>query len=51
MTHIRIAFAFRAERRAAPQPARRTMCLPVNPASIVVPAGDRPTFTAGEGQA
>ncbi len=38
-----------AERRAAPKPARLTMCLPVNPASIAVPSGDRPAYPLGEG--
>ena len=40
---------FRAERRAAPKPARVAMCLPVNPASIAVPPGDRPAYPLGEG--
>jgi hypothetical protein len=39
----------RAERRAAPKPARLAMCLPVDPASIAVPPGDRPTYSRGEG--
>jgi RNA polymerase sigma factor (sigma-70 family) len=33
---------FRAERRAAPEPARLAMCLAVKPLSIAVPSGDRP---------
>ena len=38
-----------AERRAAPKPAQLAMCLPVNPASIAVPSGDRPAYPLGEG--
>jgi hypothetical protein len=49
-------FAFRAERRAAPKPARLAMCERLNAASIAVPLGDRsglPAFSAarlGEGR-
>ncbi len=39
----------RAERRAAPKPAHLAMCLPVEPASIAVPSGDRPAYPLGEG--
>ena len=39
----------RAKRWAAPEPARKAMCLPVNPASIAVPSGDRPAYPLGEG--
>ncbi len=38
-----------AERRAAPKPAPRAMCLPVDPASSAVPLGDRPAYPLGEG--
>jgi len=38
---IRIG-VFRAERRAAPSRPALAMCLPVDPASIAVPSGDRP---------
>ena len=38
-----------AERWAAPGPARLAMCLPVDPASIAVPSGDRPAYSLGEG--
>ena len=37
---------FRAERRAAPKPARLAMCLRLNAASIAVPSGDRPDSLA-----
>ena len=36
----------RAERRAAPKPPRQAMCLPVAPASIADPRGDRPAIPA-----
>ena len=36
--------------RAAPEPARLAMCLPVEPASIAVPSGDRPAHALGEGR-
>jgi len=36
----------RAERRAAPKPARQAMCLRLNAASIAVPSGDRPDLLA-----
>ena len=39
----------RAERWAAPEPARLAMCLPVDPASIAVPSGDRPAYPLDEG--
>jgi len=42
--------SFRAERRAAPKPAHLAMCLPVDPAGIAVPSGDRPAYSLGEGQ-
>ena len=45
-----VAASFRAERWAAPEPARLAMCLPVEPASIAVPSGDRPAYSLGEGQ-
>ena len=43
--------ALRAERRAAPKPARLAMCLPLDAASIAVPLGGRPAYALGEGQA
>ena len=36
----------RAERWAAPEPARLAMCLRLDAASIAVPAGDRPDALA-----
>jgi hypothetical protein len=39
----------RAERRAAPKPARLAMCLRLNAASIAVPLGDRPGTPAFSG--
>ena len=33
------------------EPARLAMCLPVDPASIAVPSGDRPAYSLGEGLA
>jgi len=38
MTHL-ILDSRRAERRAAPKPARRAMCVTVDPARIAVPSG------------
>jgi len=40
-----------AERRAAPKQAHMAMCLPVDPAGIAVPSGDRPAYSLGEGLA
>ncbi len=40
---------FRAGRWAAPEPAQLAMSLPVDPASIAVPAGERPAYSLGEG--
>ena len=40
---------FRAERRAAPKPARVGARLPVDTASTAVPSGDRPAYPLGEG--
>jgi hypothetical protein len=31
------------------EPARLAMCLPVNPACIAVPSGDRPAYSLDEG--
>ena len=39
----------RAERRAAPKPARLAMCLRLNAASIAVPQEDRPGAPAFSG--
>jgi len=47
MIHEQTHFA--AERRAAPKPAGPAMCLPVDPASIAVPSGDRPAYSLDEG--
>ena len=44
-----VYWRFRAVRRAAPKQAHMAMCLPVNPASIAVPLGDRPAYSLGEG--
>ena len=38
-----------AVRWAAPEEARMAMCMPVNPACIAVPSGDRPAYSLGEG--
>ncbi len=40
---------YRAERRAAPKPARWAMCLRLNAASIAVPSGDRSMYSSDEG--
>jgi hypothetical protein len=40
---------YRAERWAAPEPARLAMCLRLNAASIAVPSGDRLMYSSDEG--
>ena len=40
----------RAERRAAPKPARQAMCMRLDAACIAVPAGDRLAYSPDEGQ-
>jgi len=44
-----VSTSSRAGRRAAPKPAPVAMCLPVDPASITVPAGDRARYSLHEG--
>ena len=44
-----VAMYVRAERWAAPEPARLAMCMPVNPAWIALPSGDHPAYPLGEG--
>ncbi len=39
----------RAERRAAPKPAREAMCMPVDPACIAAPSGGRPAYSLAGG--